>query len=669
VDGHAASAGMLNPSLRAPTSSSSSQTQLEVPHHPQHSSYARVSSGALFSGGVGVDDSDNVGGTNRHVIPADTTTILMTKEAPPAGAFFFMGLLNNASYVIMLASAKSISEGGTALVFLSCVIPSLTLKASAPYWFDKVDYRTRLLAASYLMAFAFLWVALFSASSASSSPTTTTTESAADPATASTTTASASAISFRTVGQLLGVAMISLQCGLGEASLLALAGKCDRTSSGSLSSSSSSRHSTSTSDDEELDEHDESARLAAAVAMTTTGATLEPSSLAVHEKKSQKKSKGRCLTYFSSGTGLSGPFGFLWKMLGTRVGLSLSATCCLAAIVLATLYAYIYRSRLESIRLPDDSSGSAGKPPSTGPSSMMASSALDDHDATAVITSPYQDRLDESIRSRSSSPSTRQRFLSSNQQPSIASMQLHAAPFSLEDESNSSSHHDDPHNPEHVPSHWTRTRPSGAASPAVLAIRHMTRSQRFRRVLQLWPYMVPLFTVYAAEYACQAGAWTAIGFPLEDAAARNRFYFASNWLYQLGVFCSRSSGTLLEVSMPVLWVMPGLQVLNLVFFSWAAMHGDGAPYSIANGTGHWWYDETVFHCLAFYAGLLGGAVYVHGYVRIVKDVDPLHTEFALAATSVAESIGILVADLSGLVLQSCIYQAHDIDGALLTCPF
>jgi battenin len=198
----------------------------------------------------------------------------------------------------------------------------------------------------------------------------------------------------------------------------------------------------------------------------------------------------------------------------------------------------------------------------------------------------------------------------------------------------------------------------------VLAVRHMTRSQRFRRVLELWPYMVPLFTVYAAEYACQAGAWTAIGFPLRDAAARNRFYFASNWLYQLGVFCSRSSGTLFEVSMPVLWVMPGLQVLNLVFFSWAAMHGDGT-----STTGPWWYDETVFHCLAFYAGLLGGAVYVHGYVRIVKDVDPLHTEFALAATSVAESIGILVADISGLVLQSCIYQAHGIDGALLTCPF
>jgi CLN3 protein len=647
---------MLNPSLRAPTLSSS-QTQHEVPHHPQHSSYARVSSGALFPGGDGSDD----GGGNRPVSPADT---IMTKEAP-AGAFFFMGLLNNASYVIMLASAKSISEGGTALVFLSCVIPSLTLKASAPYWFDRVDYRTRLLAASYLMAFAFLWVALFSASSSSSSsPTTTTTESAST--TAETSSSSASAISFRTVGQLLGVALISLQCGLGEASLLALAGKCDRTSSGSTSSSSSSssRHSSgSSSSDDEHDEHDETARLAAAVAMTTTGATLEPSSLAVHENN-QKKSKGRCLTYFSSGTGLSGPFGFLWKMLGTRVGLSLSATCCLAAIVLATLYAYIYRSRLESIRLPDDCRDER-KPPSAEPSSM-SSSARDDHEVTAVITSPYQDRLDESIRSRSSSPSTRQRFPSSNQQPSITSM-LHAAPFSLEDESGSSSHHDDALDPEHVPSHWTRS--SGAAAPTVLAIRHMTRSQRFRRVLELWPYMVPLFTVYAAEYACQAGAWTAIGFPLEDAAARNRFYFASNWLYQLGVFCSRSSGTLLEVSMPVLWVMPGLQVLNLVFFSWAALHGDGAPYSIANGTGHWWYDETVFHCLAFYAGLLGGAVYVHGYVRIVKDVDPLHTEFALAATSVAESIGILVADLSGLVLQSCIYQAHDIDGALLTCPF
>lgn len=31
---------------------------------------------------------------------------------------------------------------------------------------------------------------------------------------------------------------------------------------------------------------------------------------------------------------------------------------------------------------------------------------------------------------------------------------------------------------------------------------------RTRLVLSLWPYMIPLFTVYFAEYALQSGAWT-----------------------------------------------------------------------------------------------------------------------------------------------------------------
>lgn len=39
----------------------------------------------------------------------------------------------------------------------------------------------------------------------------------------------------------------------------------------------------------------------------------------------------------------------------------------------------------------------------------------------------------------------------------------------------------------------------------------------------------------------QSGVWTAIGFPVTDAAARARFYEYSNWCYQGGVFISRSS--------------------------------------------------------------------------------------------------------------------------------
>ena len=45
-----------------------------------------------------------------------------------------------------------------------------------------------------------------------------------------------------------------------------------------------------------------------------------------------------------------------------------------------------------------------------------------------------------------------------------------------------------------------------------------------------------------------------------------------------------------------------------------------------------------------------------------------HAEFALAAVSVAEGLGVLVADVFGLFLQACLYKAHDLEGAVVSCP-
>jgi hypothetical protein len=53
--------------------------------------------------------------------------------------------------------------------------------------------------------------------------------------------------------------------------------------------------------------------------------------------------------------------------------------------------------------------------------------------------------------------------------------------------------------------------------------------ERFKLVLSLWPYSIPLFTVYAAEYTIQAGVWSSIGFPVTSATARAQFYQYSNW--------------------------------------------------------------------------------------------------------------------------------------------
>ena len=68
------------------------------------------------------------------------------------------------------------------------------------------------------------------------------------------------------------------------------------------------------------------------------------------------------------------------------------------------------------------------------------------------------------------------------------------------------------------------------------------------------------------------------------------------------------------------------------------------------------------------AGLLGGAVYISGYKRICQDLPLAHREFALSATSVAESLGIVAADFLGLFIQACLYQVNGLEGSVVACP-
>jgi hypothetical protein len=151
-----------------------------------------------------------------------------------------------------------------------------------------------------------------------------------------------------------------------------------------------------------------------------------------------------------------------------------------------------------------------------------------------------------------------------------------------------------------------------------------------------------------------------MGFPIEDSTKRNQFYQTSNWLYQAGVFVSRSSGTFLTLSPTTLWVLPLLQVLNLLFFSVIALQSPQTS---------WLYNQPLLYATSTWTGILGGAVYVHGYKRILVDFQGTSlTEMALATTSVAEGIGILMADILGLFLQGCLYQVHHLDNALIHCP-
>jgi battenin len=424
-------------------------------------------------------------------------------------AFWCLGLLNNTAYVIMLACAKDISEGGTALVFLANILPGLAIKTSAPYWFDQVSYDTRLKVGTICMMGSFSLVA--------------------------SSTSSHSHASTLWI-QLLGVSLTSAQGGLGEASLLALAGKAD----GNAATHSNSNNSNS--------------------------------------------NKGQCLTSFASGTGMAGVFGFFWKWFWKDwMGFSLAVTLWLA-LGLAIAYWRTFRYAQTHYQQP-------------GHKADQEDAVLPESELQALTIET--DRL-----------------------------------IAVEDDETTTT------------------------SVVPIVISGMTGSQRFHLVLSLWPYMVPLFVVYAAEYALQSGTWAAIGFPLDDLESRDHFFQYSNWMYQVGVFLSRSSGTLFTVPLWVLWTMPALQVGNLAVYTYVASHPTTSVL----------YQPLVLYAGALYTGLLGGAVYISGYKRICGDLPLAHREFALSATSVAECLGIVLADALGLVLQACLYQVNGLHGALLGCP-
>jgi len=181
---------------------------------------------------------------------------------------------------------------------------------------------------------------------------------------------------------------------------------------------------------------------------------------------------------------------------------------------------------------------------------------------------------------------------------------------------------------------------------AIEIVAKETASQRMLIVFRLWEFTIPLFVVYFAEYAMQSGTWAAIGFPVTDKSSRDSFYVDANWMYQVGVFFSRSSGFYIKIRKEQLWILPLLQFSLLTFF-------------IFNGIHHFWWNEGLLS-LAFVVGLIGGTVYVHAYILISEKVGRKRREFALGSASMADTIGIVLANVFGLVIQGCLYGVNGI---------
>eukprot|EP00927_Polykrikos_kofoidii_P075251 TRINITY_DN71362_c0_g1_i1.p1 TRINITY_DN71362_c0_g1~~TRINITY_DN71362_c0_g1_i1.p1 ORF type:complete len:409 (+),score=50.01 TRINITY_DN71362_c0_g1_i1:30-1256(+) len=178
--------------------------------------------------------------------------------------------------------------------------------------------------------------------------------------------------------------------------------------------------------------------------------------------------------------------------------------------------------------------------------------------------------------------------------------------------------------------------------------------ERIVFVLQLWPFLVPLIVVYFAEYAMQSGTWAVIGFPIQDAHARFQFYVLANWSYQVGVFISRSSGTLMQASIEMLWILPLVQMCLLSFFSVDVIFE------------MWWNWHLLWPC--FLTGLIGGFVYVNALTLISENFHRLsEREFALSVANIGCCVGILLSNIAGLVLQGCLFKYHDLPNPTFHC--
>ncbi len=89
----------------------------------------------------------------------------------------------------------------------------------------------------------------------------------------------------------------------------------------------------------------------------------------------------------------------------------------------------------------------------------------------------------------------------------------------------------------------------------------MTFSERVRRIGPLLPYMTPLIVVYFAEYTINTGVNPTLSFrDMRDST----FYVAASFVYQIGVFVSRSSRSWLPLRR--LWPLPVMQCALLAFF-------------------------------------------------------------------------------------------------------
>ncbi|KAI0412997.1 Batten's disease protein Cln3 [Xylaria grammica] len=174
----------------------------------------------------------------------------------------------------------------------------------------------------------------------------------------------------------------------------------------------------------------------------------------------------------------------------------------------------------------------------------------------------------------------------------------------------------------------------------------MTANLRRAKSL-FFPYMLPLFLVYVAEYIINQGVSPTLLFPPDSSpfSELRDFYPMYGFLYQIGVFVSRSSIAFIRVRQ--LYLASLLQVGNLMLLT---------LHSLFNFVP----NVYIIFAIVFWEGLLGGGVYVNTFAEIMENVPFEEREFSLGATSVSDSAGICIAGFVSMAVEVwlCDYQVQ-----------
>ncbi|XP_077411858.1 battenin [Vanacampus margaritifer] len=155
----------------------------------------------------------------------------------------------------------------------------------------------------------------------------------------------------------------------------------------------------------------------------------------------------------------------------------------------------------------------------------------------------------------------------------------------------------------------------------------LTLTEKLHIFKGLMPFVCALGLVYYAEYFINQGLMELLYFRTFFLTHGEQYRWYQT-MYQVGVFLSRSS--LCCIKIRKLWSLALLQVLNAVLLllevSYQFLPNAWLVFSII-----------------FYEGLLGGTAYVNTFYFISKETEDSQREFAMAAASVGDSVGIALA--------------------------